>query len=288
MQLKLKRLCLGMLAVSLACSAVGGFKEREQEIKERSKAKKAKDAGKKVYSDNDDIAHVAFGSGTYPTASNASSGGFMSDFWGWLVMAPFAYRNDDPLTSMNSEQNVWSDEPRSLFPHHEVGQATVPYVRFDYNFQWAEESDAHDGRVEVGYRFVALQARMTRYSDREGVSLDHRQYYGLLRYGGCRPDFLPGSFEANIGAGVATYGGDLEDTTSGAFTFGLKYYPVEWGGIEFRPAFYRWDEIFIRDYDLSASLGARYFQVRAGYRWIWDQGVVDLRSGFYTGFTLSY
>ncbi len=278
---------MGTLAVSLACSAAGGLREREEDITRRSEAKREAEKGNASSAQNDDIAHAAFGSGTYPSAGSSSSGGFMSDFWGWLVMAPFAYRVNDPSAALDDEHGEWATEKRSLFPHHERGQATVPYARFDYNFQWADKVDAHDARIEAGYKFFAFHARFTHYKDTLGDTLDVNQYYGMLRYGGLRPDTLPGSFEISAGGGVVHHSG-IGDDSSGAFTFGIKYYPVEWAGVEFRPAFYRWDEIFIRDYDASVSLGGRFLQGRAGYRWIWDQGVVDLQSGPYAGLSLSF
>ena len=289
MSLNLNRFWMSTLAVSLACSAMGGLKEREENIKKRSEAKKQAEDDKRASGGHDDIAHSNFGSGTYPSSSSSSSGGFMSDFWGWLVMAPFAYRADDPSAAMGEGEEGWATENHSIFPRHTPGQATVPNVRFGYNFQWADGVDAHDGRVEAGYKFFAFHGRLTSYTDTTDFSIDVQQYYGVLRYGGARPDFIPGTFEVNIGAGIAHHSGDIaEDDSSGAFTFGIKYYPWEWVGMEFRPAYYRWEEIMIRDYDFSLSLGARYLQVRAGYRWLWDQGIVEVQSGPYAGLSLSF
>ena len=289
MSLNLNRFWTSTLAVSLACSAMGGLKEREENIKKRSEAKKQAEDEKRASGGNDDIAHSNFGSGTYPSSSSSSSGGFMSDFWGWLVLAPFAYQHDDPAANMNGSEAGWADGKRSIFPRHERGQATVPNVRFDYNFQWADGVDAHDGRIEAGYNFFAFHGRLTRYTDTADFTLNVHQYYGMLRYGGARPAFIPGTFEVNIGAGIAHHSGDIaENDSSGAFTFGIKYNPWQWVGMEFRPAYYRWEEIMIRDYDFSLSLGARYLQVRTGYRWLWDQGIVEVQSGPYAGLSLSF
>ncbi len=287
--LKLNRFWMGTLAVSLACSALGGLQEREEEIKERSAAKQAAEEEKPSSSRSQSAAVSAFGSGTYPSSRSSSSGGFMADFWAWLVLAPFAYHPHDPGASMAGGDEDWAPEARSLFPPHFPGQATVPYFRADLNYQWADEVDALDGRIEAGYKYFVLIGRMTQYTDTTDFTLDVRQLYAGLRYGGMRPDTVPGSFEVHVGAGIAHHTGDIQDAdSSGAFTFGLKYYPAEWIGFEFRPAWYRWEEIMIRDYDFSVSLGARYLQGRAGYRWIWDQGVVDLQSGPYAGVSLSF
>ena len=275
-----------MLVVLLACSSMAGLQEREEDVRARSEKKKS--GNNSDSSKQDNISHPPYGTGTYPSSA-ASSGSFLADFWGWLVAAPFAYRSDDPASGLSAEERGWASESGSIFPRHRQGQQTVPNVRVDYNLQWAEDVDAHDGRIELGYKWFGFQGRMTRYEDTTGFVLNVHQYYGMLRYGGCRPDFLPGSFEANIGLGVALHTGDIQqDDSSAAFALGLKYYPCDWAGFEFRPAWYRWEEITIRDFDISASIGPRYFHVRGGYRWIWDQGVVDVQSGPYAGLSVSF
>jgi hypothetical protein len=281
----LRRVCFSALAVALAHVSFGGtLQDREKDITERSNEKKDDSNPPKYDSD------TAFGSGTYPSTPSGSSG-FLSDFWGWLVLAPFSYRHDDPMASMSPDREGWANESGSIFPPHAKGMATVPYARFDYNYQFVDGDlpiDTHDGRMELGYKFFAFQARMTKYMQSDGFTLDLRQYYGVLRYGGYRPDFLPGTFEFSIGLGLAHHAGDVEDDTSGAITIPLKYYPTEWLGVEFRPAWYRWKEIAVGDYDLSASLGPRYVQLRGGYRWFWDNGVVGVQSGPYAGVSLSF
>jgi hypothetical protein len=274
-----------LTAALLVQTASGGLQEREQEVKKRSAAKK-KDNGSADRS-RDDAAHSAFGSGTYPSSGEES---FLSGFWGWLVAAPFQYRHDDPAGSMSGE-GEWAQGNGLRFPLHQPGQPTVPVVRFDYHYQFVDNdqpTDVHDGRLEAGYKWFAFHGRMTRYIQEDDFILDLRQYYGVLRYGGRRPDFVPGTFEFGIGLGMVHHTGDVEDDTSGAFTIPLKYHPADWVGFEFRPAWYRWDEITIGDYDLSLSLGGRFVQLRGGYRWLWDNGLVDVQSGPYAGFSLSF
>ena len=277
-----------MLAVLLGCSSMAGLQEREKEVRTRSESKKS-DSDKDSDHQHDNSTYSSYGSGTYPHHQGSSSGSFMSDFWGWLVAAPFAYRSDDPASTIDGGDGTWADDSDSLFPRHEKGQHTVPTARVDYNFQWADDVDARDGRIELGYKWFGFLGRMTRYEDTTGFVLDVRQYYGVLRYGGYRPDFVPGTFEANLGVGIAHHTGDIQqDDTSAAFSLALKYYPTDWIGFEFRPAWYRWEEITIRDYDLSASIGHRYFMLRGGYRWLWDRGEVDVQSGPYAGLSVSF
>ena len=283
------RVISGVLASLLVSSVFGGgLQDREKEITERSAAKTEKKDSASNSNTRSDAAYSSFGSGTYPSTGGGES--FLGSFWAWLVASPFQYRYDDPGASMSDEEG-WADGTGSIFPRHELGQATVPYVRFDYNYQFVENdqpTDVHDGRLELGYKFFAFHGRMTKYIQDDGFTLDLRQYYGVLRYGGCRPDFIPGTFEFGVGLGLVHHTGDVTDDSSGAITIPLKYYPAEWFGIEFLPAWYRWQEITIGDYDISASLGGRFLQFRGGYRWLWDEGVVDVQSGPYLGLSVSF
>lgn len=213
-----------------------------------------------------------------------------------MILAPFAYRPDDPSASMDPDEGGWVEVSDSIFPRHKTGQATIPYVRIDYNRLWAEQVDAHDGRFEAGYKLVAVHGRLTRYEDEVGEKLDIRQYYLALRYGGYRPGFVPGTFEFAVGLGLVHHTGSalsnngLDEDTSGALTIPIKYYPADWLGFEFRPSWYRFYDIAHGDYDLSVSAGMRYLQVRGGYRWIWEngRGIVDALSGPYAGLSVSF
>ncbi|MDH3981552.1 MAG: hypothetical protein OES84_01485 [Kiritimatiellaceae bacterium] len=272
---------LGVLALALAHPSFGGsVKDREKDVAIRSEAKK-----KKSHPDED--INSAFESDTYP--SDSGSDGFLVSFWAWVVAAPFDYRNDDPNYSMfpeeYREQEAGTAAP--IFPSHEPGQATIPYVRIDYNRQFSEW-DPDDFRLETGYKLAAFHGRVTRYTDAAGDRLDLGQYYGVMRYGGSRPDFLLGTFEFALGLGGVHHTGNVDEDTSFAFTIPLKYYPFDWLGVEFRPAWYKWQEITIGDYDLSVSAGYRYAQLRLGYRWLWDNGVVEEQSGPYAGLSASF
>jgi len=193
------------------------------------------------------------------------------------------------MGSRNGEDEEWAGERNGIFPEHRSGEATAPYARFDYNWQYVDgDIDADDVRIEVGYKALAFHGRATQFTDTsDGFKLDMNQYYGVLRYGGSRPDFIPGTFEAAIGVGVSQIQGD-EEHSSGAITIPLKYYPAEWCGIEFRPAWYKWDQKSIGDYDVSASLGLRYVQLRGGYRWFWMQGEGHFNNGPYAGVSASF
>ena len=251
-----------------------------------SKPDKKKEKGRDY-----DASSSSFGSGTYPSDSDGSS--FLGGFYAWLIASPFDARNDDPSASLNNDGRGGATGRRRIFPEHLLGEATVPYVRVDYNWQSVDsDTDANDVRVELGYKLLAFHGRSTMYSNKAlGQDMAINQYYGVVRYGGYRPDFLPGTFEAGIGVGISQL--KLEDSIgtldeSGmALTFPLKYYPVEWFGVEFRPAWYTWLQgNRVGDYDLSASFGHRYVQVRAGYRWL-ITGDENL-DGPYAGVSVSF
>ncbi len=227
----------------------------------------------------------SFGSGTYPSDSGSSWGEMLF----WLLTAPFNSNNsgnsDDPFAA----------EDRTRYPIHVSGEATAPYLRLDYAWQYVDSDiDAHDLKLEAGYKPFALHVRHSHYKDRsDGFLMDINQYYGVLRYGGYVPDSIPGSFEIGIGFGAAqidTNDAGIEEHTRGAITVPLKYYPVDWAGVEFRPAWYKWNDEagVIGDYDFSIALGYRFVMLRGGYRWLWLQGEGTFNDGFYVGTSVSF
>lgn len=241
----------------------------------------------------DSSASSSFGSGTYPSDSGGES--FMGGFLSWLVTAPFRYRHDDAAPSLSESDGSGEDEgwakESDLLAGHTRGAATMPYVRVDYNWQRINSDlEAEDLRFEAGYKWLAFHGRHTLYSENNpSDELTVNQYYGVLRIGGLVEGAnLPNaSWEAGIGLGVVQHMDD-EEKSSGAITVPLKFYPTEWLGLEFRPAWYRWYEKAIGDYDASASLGWRYVQIRGGYRWLWMQGEGHLLNGPYAGVSFSF
>ncbi len=222
-------------------------------------------------------AHAPFGAGTFPSDSGDRS--FLGTFYAWLVAAQLE-------TRQGTEGDV-------VFPEHLPGESTVPYVRVDYNWQQVDSDiDAHDVRAELGYKAFAFHGRTSMYSDSsdDGFEMDINQFYAVLRYGGHRSDFLPGTFEAGLGIGASqidTNDSGINNESGAAFTIPLKYYPNERFGIEFRPAWYKWMAgRRVGDYDLSVSAGGRYIQARAGYRWMVVAG--EMIDGPYAGVTVSY
>ncbi len=272
---------LGLLAFLWVADASGAnLRKFAEEATDASSAKPKKEERRRY----NDAATSSFGSGTYPSSAGGAS--FLGSFYAWLIASPFDARHEASLEAGESRSP-------SIFPEHLLGEATVPYVRVDYHFQLIDsDTDADDVRIELGYKMLAFHARTTRYSTPSlGQDLEINQYYGVLRYGGYRPDFLPGTFEAGIGVGVSQL--KFEDSIgtideSGmALTFPLKYYPVQWFGVEFRPAWYTWLQgNQVGDYDISTSFGYHYVQVRTGYRWLITGD--EKLDGPYAGISVSF
>ncbi len=278
---------VGLLATLFASQATGADLRKFAEESTGQKPPEAKKKSKTVYRQS--AAESAFGSGTYPSEEGGVS--FLGSFYAWLVASPFKTHAGDPAIDEDGADGA--PVRHGIFPRHLPGEATALFVRFDYNRQSVDsETDADDLRIELGYKMLAFHARTTMYSnDTLGQDLDINQFYGVLRYGGYRPGFLPGTFEAGLGLGVSQINfedalGTIDDSTI-AFTLVGKYYPVQWFGVEFRPAWYRWDGAQVGDYDLSASVGYRFVQLRGGYRWLGFSGSEDL-NGPYLGLSASF
>ncbi|MDF7806563.1 hypothetical protein P4E94_03870 [Pontiellaceae bacterium B12219] len=291
------RFWLGTLAVSLACSSMGaGLDSLKKKTEEKAAENQPEPSKVQSAASRSDVATSSFGSGTFPSQNTGHGNGFMGDFWSWMVAGPFAYRSDDPSASMTPEKGDWAAAAYGglMWPKHRSGQQALAFVRADLNWQYVDrDNDAVDARIELGYKVLGFQARTTTYAN-SSADLSQRvnQFYGLLRYGLQYRDLFPGVIELAFGLGVATQRGDVSNDSSPALTFPVKYFPADWLGFEFRPAWYEADHAGIvyniGDYDLSASLGPRFVQLRAGYRWLWYNSIGRFNDGPYIGVSLSY
>ncbi len=172
---------------------------------------------------------------------------------------------------------------------HKLGTAGLPYVRFDYRWQYLDSDfDANDYLLEAGYKYVALYGRATHYEDRVAKgNLDIEQCYGLWRIGGSDDFYFPGYFQLGLGIGGYAIQGD-KNQGGLALTVPIFIYPADWCGIEFRPAWASISDKTISDYDVSVSAGQRFLQLRAGYRWLWVQGEGHWLNGPYAGVSASF
>lgn len=280
---------LGLLATLANGGRLDDFEEKG---KKKKKPKSSSSDTSSQSSRHDDSSSSSFGSGTYPSSGGSSFGDLLTA----LVLSPFQYRHDDPAVSTLSGSDGAVDgegwaEGSGLYLGHTLGAPTIPYVRADYNWQYIDSNlDAEDIRVEAGYKLLAFYGRHTIYTEHHPTDeLTLSQYYGMLRFGGAleNEDFSSGSWDVGIGLGTAVQEGN-DEHSSWAFTVPVKLYPTDWFGVEFRPAWYRPQDRVIGDYDLSASLGGRYVQLRGGYRWLWIQGIGHELNGPYAGVSVSF
>jgi hypothetical protein len=280
---------LGLLATIANGGRLDDFEEKG---KKKKKPKSSFSETSSQSSRHDVSSNSSSGSGTSPSSRGSSFGDLLTA----LVLSLFQYRHDDPAVSTLSGSNGeatgegWADG-RGLYLGHTLGAATMPYVRADYNWQYIDSNlDAEDLRIEAGYKPLAFYGRHTVYTESNPTDeLTLNQYYGMLRFGGAlqHEDFPSGSWDVGLGLGAAVQEGN-DEHSSWAFTLPVKLYPTDWFGVEFRPAWYRPQDRVIGDYDLSASLGWRYVQLRGGYRWLWIQGVGHELNGPYAGVSVSF
>ena len=287
---------IGLLAVLLAQAATAG-KLREFSDKATASAyvpppppppPAPKPAPKQHDHAHGSAAYSPFGWGRYPSYTGGDS--FLGSFSAWLIASPFWLRSDDPgFPSVLDNDASGAPVTTPLDWEHSFGLATLPYARVDYNWQYVDSDiAAHDVRAEVGYKALAFHGRSTMYEDgSDGFRIDINQFYGVLRLSGALPKGVPGEYEFGIGLGGMQFKED-ENHSSGAFTIPIKYYPADWFGIEFRPAWYKPVERTIGDYDLSACVGLRHVQLRVGYRWLWLSGEGDYNSGPYAGLSICF
>lgn len=172
---------------------------------------------------------------------------------------------------------------------HRFGTAGLPYVRFDYRWQYQNHDlDADDYLLEAGYKMFAIYGRFTQYEDRAvDEDLKIGQYYGMLRLGGTDEFYSLAAFQAGVGLGGYVIEGKRSQSGA-AMTIPLMLYPTDWFGLEFRPAWASINGKTVSDYDISASAGHRFLQMRLGYRWLWVQGEGHWLNGPYAGVTAMF
>lgn len=288
-------LVAALLVNSAAAGRLGEIEDKASKKKstpsssETPKSEPKAAAAKSEYRGYDSASTSSFGSGTYPTDGVGES--FLTAMFGALGGSLFGanYGSDNDY-----EEEGWAQEANPLFPNHTPGRMTMPYLRFDANWQYLDDDlDARDFHIEVGYKPFAFYGRHTVYVDHlpdaDPRELTINQYYGMFRFGLDIPRYNGGEshFQIGGGVGVAQQMGN-EEHSSWAVTVPVKYYYNDFIGIEFRPAWYRWSELMIGDYDASVSLGWRFLQGRLGYRWLWMQSEGHLLNGPYGGVSIAF
>jgi hypothetical protein len=163
----------------------------------------------------------------------------------------------------------------------EKGDPIRPFARVDASYQhMSSRLKAQDYFVELGYDPIALSGRFTHYMETDpDDSMDAIEVFLLYRM-----EFVK-KFEVDLGIGDMLLDG--ESSHSGiSFTVPVKFKPVDYVWLEFRPAIASINGNFMQDYDLSAHVGWRYASVKAGYRWYMSPN--ETLDGPYLGVSIYY
>ena len=200
----------------------------------------------------------------------------------WLLYDWWAY-SDDGYSSPSFYNGGYGIPSK-----HDEGSPCMSFARFDYNYQYLEHDlDAGDFMMELGYKNFALLSRTTHYMEAGGDRMDINQGYAMVRVSNADDGINPGTM--SIGLGIGGYEIDGNTRRSGpAATIPIMIYPDDCWGLEFRPSWASIDERTVGDYDVSASIGGKYAQLRVGYRWLWVQGSGHWLNGPHAGITISF
>lgn len=175
---------------------------------------------------------------------------------------------------------------------HEPGGPILPYLRLDAAYQkHSSNIDAGDYYAQIGYGFLGLDTRFTRFREKyPDDRLNISRIHGLLRLGGVwgDEDFAEadgGYWEVDFGLGMVQLDGDHKNDGF-SFTMPILFYLTDYLGFEFRPAWASIKHSKLRDYDLSVHLTLRYVGVKIGHRWL--KSPSQSLNGPYAGLVFRY
>ena len=171
--------------------------------------------------------------------------------------------------------------PPQGFTPRSIGEPLIPFLRIDASYQGIERYiDAWDYRVQAGYGPFALEYTDSRYREKSPeASMNVRR--GAFLYRMTAGDFL----EIDLGLGTVQLDG-VSRRDAFAFSLPILVYPKETLGLEFRPAWARFNGSRFNEYDLAACVNFRGMGVKAGYRWLVTPN--SRLDGPYAGFVLRF
>jgi hypothetical protein len=174
-----------------------------------------------------------------------------------------------------ADVNTAEIEPRK------PGEPVIPFLRLDGAYVGVDQTiDALDGRVQVGYGPAAVDYGLTRFKeDPSGDRLDLQKICGLYRMS------FGSHVEVDLGMGGVTLKGAAR-TSEVVYTVPVLVYPADWWGVEFRPAWARFEGATLQDYDLGLYLNWKGASLKVGYRWL--LGRAQELSGAYVGVVYRY
>lgn len=193
----------------------------------------------------------------------------------WVLIVPIVAI----AGGVHSWQGVAQTDGTDVEPRR-PNEPLIPFFRGDISMlPMSGDIDAWDGRVEAGYGPFAVEYDLLSLEEENGDELEVRRVCGLYRMS------FGKHLEVDLGIGSLTLEGAAKDSEI-AYTTPILVYPTSRWGIEFRPAWARFEGSTLQDYDLGIFVNWRGASLKAGYRWLRSDNE-DLR-GPYVGLVYRY
>jgi len=175
----------------------------------------------------------------------------------WVLIVPIAMIAGGVHSWQSVAHTVGTDvEPRR------PNEPLIPFFRGDVSYlPMSGDIDAWDARVEAGYGPFAVEYDLLSLEEDTGDELEVRRVCALYRMS------FGKRVEVDLGIGSMTLEG-ADRHSEMAFTTPVLVWPTDRWGIEFRPAWARFEGSTLQDYDLGFFVNWRGVGLKAGYRWL--------------------
>lgn len=158
------------------------------------------------------------------------------------------------------------------------GHPLLPVAKVQAGWQSiTSDLQAVDYQLLLGHGLIGAEFRHTHFRERDADShLDLFQAHLLYRMA------VTHRIQWNLGVGGAWLNG--QETQSGiSFATPLRWWPLEWLGLELQPAWTWFNSVRLNDVDAGLVLRYRRVNVHAGYRWLESNNDAASLSGFRMG-----
>ena len=203
----------------------------------------------------------------------------------FLGASAYGFQNSYNMIHAPSTAADAASPPSISVKLREPGDPVIPYFRFDSSYQRIDsDTDATDFYSQIGYGPAAVDMRLIRFNEKDHTTgttthLDIKRvhFLGRMSYGS--------NFEVDAGVGWIQIDGQ-QRSDGFSFTLPILYYPSQYWGVEFRPAWANINGSSIEEYDVSAHLCWKHIGIKAGYRWLKSEETS--LNGPYAGVVIRY